>query len=156
MGERELPTTEHHSCVRAFNCHKPPTRSEKDRLTADGTWCRLAWCLTRCVLYQSMVSTPTHLARLPQLFECRLLSLGKCSWRAGLPDLLLVGPSRVVHQRFVLLCCRLRPYPTPSSVASQTVAPLPTPDCQDVPDHVNPFRQVLISRQVAGLPDYQP
>jgi hypothetical protein len=70
---------------------------------------------------------------LPDCQDCLGAAIlkAKCSYRAGLPDLLLVGPCRGVHQRFVLLCCTLRPYPTPTSVASHTVAPLPKPDCQD-------------------------
>ena len=129
--ERELPTTGHHGCVRAVNGHRPPSCLEKGGLTADGTWCRLACWLTRWVLYQPLDCTGTHLARLPRLLDFHKPSPGQWLKRAGLPVLLLVGPGRGVHQRFVLLCWTLRPYPTPSTVASQTVAPLPTPDCQD-------------------------
>jgi len=64
VGERELPTTEHHSCVRAFNGHKPPSRLEKDKLTADGTWCRLACWLTRCVHWTAYEHT------LPDCQDC--------------------------------------------------------------------------------------
>ena len=48
---------------------------------------------------------------------------------------MLVGPCRSARQRFVLPGCALRPYPTPTSVASQTVAPFPKQDCQDCTEH---------------------
>ena len=61
------------------------------------------------------------------MIDGHLLSPGKCS---GLPDLLVVGwAQQGCTPAFCFLPgCTLRPYPTPTAVASQTVAPLPKPD----------------------------
>ena len=52
--DAELLATEDHGCVRAFNGYRPPSRLAKGGRNEDGTWCLLAFCLTRCVLYQFM------------------------------------------------------------------------------------------------------
>jgi hypothetical protein len=86
VGERKLLTTELHGCVRAFNGHRPPSCLEKGGQTADGTRCRLACCLTRCVLYQASDRTRTHLARLPRCLQWQKPSPGLCPYRVGFPD----------------------------------------------------------------------
>ena len=97
---------------------------------ATGAYSRCALLGVLCISHgTAYVTILPDVPRLPN--ECHKPSPGKCSFRAGLPDLLLVGPRRRVQQRLLLLCCALRPYPTPTSVASQTVAPLHKPDCRD-------------------------
>ena len=61
------------------------------------------------------------------MIDGHLLSPGKCS---GLPDLSMVGWAQqgCTPAFCFLLGCTLRPYPTPTAVASQTVAPLPKSD----------------------------
>ena len=68
-GEREPLATEHHGCVRAFNGYRPPSRLEKGGRNAAGTWCILALCLTRCVMYKSSDRIRTHLARFAKIAE---------------------------------------------------------------------------------------
>ena len=69
MGEREPLATEHHGCVRAFNGYRPPSRLEKGWRNAVGTWCILALCFTRCVMYKSSDRIRTHLARFTKIAE---------------------------------------------------------------------------------------
>ena len=69
VGDREPPATEHHGCVRAFNGYRPPSRLEKGGRNAAGTWCILALCLTRCVMYKSSDRIRTHLARFAKIAE---------------------------------------------------------------------------------------
>ena len=69
VRERELLATEHHGCVRAFNGYRPPSRLEKGGHNAAGTWCILALCLTRCVMYKSSDRIRTHLARFAKIAE---------------------------------------------------------------------------------------
>ena len=69
VGDREPLATEHHGCVRAFNGYRPPSRLEKGGHNAAGTWCILALCLTRCVMYKSSDRIRTHLARFAKIAE---------------------------------------------------------------------------------------
>ena len=119
----------------------PASRKAGAMQLAPGAYLRYA---VLCVSCTSQRTAYEHtLPDSPRLLhECHKPSPSKCSVRAGFPDLLLVGPRRRVQQRLLLLCCALRPYPTPTSVAPQTVAPLHKPDCRDWPDHANPFLPV--------------
>ena len=119
----------------------PASRKAGATQLAPGAYSRCALLGVLCISHRTAYEhTLPDSPRLPN--ECHKFSFGKCSFRAGFPDLLLVGPRRRVQQRLLLLCCALRPYPTPTSVASQTVAPLHKPDCRDWPDHANPFLPV--------------
>ena len=119
----------------------PASRKAGATQLAPGAYSRCALLGVLCIRHRTAYEhTLPDSPRLPN--ECHKPSPGKCSFRAGFPDLLLVGPRRRVRQRLLLLCCALRPYPTPTSVASQTVAPLHKPDCRDWPDHANRFLPV--------------
>jgi hypothetical protein len=139
---------------RAFNGHRPPSRLEIGGRNTDGTWCLHAFCLTRCVLYQSLDRIRTHLARFCQdCVSATSLRLGNAQ---GCQIYCWLGHAGVYTS--VLFCCVVHSGPIQHPLLSRPrqLPYFPSQIAKIYRTMSTPFRHVPIYGQVVGLPDCQP